>query len=152
MERLFTCFSSEEFTFLSPKPQRIIHLRHLYFPLFITADIRGLKFLLNCYMSEIFTISYGGFLKYWLSTLPTSQILLSLSPIFTALRELINLSLTFLFWGWEPNFQLLPELMHISIVIQINDSFIRSLEKLIFIFTRGFCLLVPQYFIDEWMM
>lgn len=45
------------------KPQKIMHLRQLYFPLFITTDIKGLKFLFNCYMSEITTTSNEGFLK-----------------------------------------------------------------------------------------
>lgn len=110
------------------RPQRIMHFRHLYFSLFMAIDIKGLKFLFNCYMSEITIKSNGGFLKHWLSTLPTSQILVLMSPVFTYLRKLLNFSLTFLLWGWEPNLKLL-ELRYISIAIKINDSFNRSLEK-----------------------
>ena len=102
------------------KPQRIMHLRHLYFPLFTTIDIKGLKFLSKCRVSEITTKSNGGFLKCWWNMLPTSQNPWTLSsPVFAYLKKLLNLSLRFLLLGWEPNLKLLLECRHISVVIRI---------------------------------
>lgn len=102
------------------KPQRITHLRHLYFPLFTSIDIKGLKFLSNYCVSEITTKSNGGFLKCWWNMLPTSQNPLTLSsPIFAYLKKLLNLSLRFLLLGWELNLKLLLECRHISVVIRI---------------------------------
>lgn len=128
MERLFTCFQERSLVCWHQNPQRIMHLRHLYFHLFITTDVKGLKFLFKCYMSEITTTSNGRFLKYQLNA-PLSPISLPLSPYPTDSRKLHALSLT-LFLGWEPNFKSFPGLTHIFIVIQINDTFMRLLEKL----------------------
>lgn len=63
MERLLTHFFERGLFCWHLKPQRIMHLRHLYVSVFMAVDVKQLKFLFSCYASEISTKSVG-FLKY----------------------------------------------------------------------------------------
>lgn len=110
------------------KLQSIMHLRHLYFPLFIAIDIKELKFLFNCYMSESATKSNNILeipIKYS-HYLPNPCTYISCLHLF---KKLLSFSLRFLLLGWEPNLKPLLEFRYSSVVIKINDSFNRSLEK-----------------------
>lgn len=50
-------FSREQFALLAPQATENYAFETSLFPLFIAVDIKGLKFLFNCYLSEIDTKS-----------------------------------------------------------------------------------------------
>lgn len=59
-------------------------------------------------MCEVTTESNVGFLKCQLNTLPTSQTLVPLSPVFACLRKLLNLSFKIFILGMRAKFKAPP--------------------------------------------
>lgn len=68
------------------------------FPFIYNHRHQGAEISSNCYMSESTIKSSGGFLKYWLNTVLTSQTFIPFSFVFTSLRKLFHFSLIFYFW------------------------------------------------------